>query len=38
MIKVDKIERIRQAYYQEGKSMRQIGRELHHSWPTIKKH
>lgn len=37
MLKVDKIERIRQAYYVEGKSMRQIEREYHHSWRTIKK-
>jgi len=37
MLKVDKIERIRQAYYREGKSMRQISRELHHSRYTIKK-
>ena len=37
MLKVDKIERIRQAYYREGKSMRQISRELHHSRHTIKK-
>jgi transposase len=37
MLKVDKIERIRQAYYLEGKSMRQISRELHHSRHTIKK-
>jgi len=37
MLKVDKIERIRRAYYQEGKSMRQIEREYHHSWRTIKK-
>lgn len=37
MIKVDKIEQIRRAYYVEGKSMRQIEREQHHSWRTIKK-
>jgi len=37
MLKVDKIERIRQAYYVEGKSMRQIEGEYHHSWRTIKK-
>ncbi len=37
MIKVDKIERIRRAYYMEGKSMRQIAREYHHSWHTVKK-
>lgn len=37
MIKVDKIERIRRAYYVDGKSMRQISREYQHSWHTIKK-
>ena len=37
MKKVDEIERIRRAYYVEGKSMRQIERELHHSRHTIKK-
>jgi transposase len=37
MLKVDKIERIRRAYYVEGKSMRQIEREYQHSWRTIKK-
>lgn len=37
MLKVDKIERIRRAYYVDGKSMRQIEREYHHSWRTIKK-
>ena len=37
MIKVDKIERIRRAYYVDGKSMRQIAREYQHSWHTIKK-
>lgn len=37
MLKVDKIEQIRRAYYVEGKSMRQIEREYHHSWRTIKK-
>jgi len=37
MIKVSKIEQIRRAYYLEGKSMRQIARELHHSRHTIKK-
>jgi transposase len=37
MLKVDKIERIRRAYYREGKSMRQIAREYHHSRHTIKK-
>lgn len=37
MIKVDKIEQIRRAYYVEGKSMRQIAREYRHSRHTIKK-
>jgi transposase len=37
MIKVDKIERIRRAYYVEGKSMRQIARDYQHSWHTVKK-
>ncbi len=37
MIKVSKIEQIRRAYYLDGKSMRQISRELHHSRHTIKK-
>ena len=37
MIKVDKIERIRRAYYVEGKSMRQIAREYQHSRHTVKK-
>ena len=37
MIKVDKIEQIRRAYHIEGKSMRQIARELQHSRHTIKK-
>ncbi len=37
MIKVDKIEQIRRAYYLEGKSMREIEREFHHSRHTVKK-
>lgn len=37
MIKVDKIEKIRRAYYVDGKSMRQIEREYHHAYKTIKK-
>lgn len=37
MIKVSKIEQIRRAYYLEGKSMRHIAGELHHSRHTIKK-
>lgn len=34
---MDKIEQIRRAYYLEGQSMRQIEREQHHSYHTIKK-
>lgn len=37
MIKVDKIECIRRAYHVEGKSMREIEKEFHHSRHTIKK-
>ncbi len=37
MLKVENREGIRRAYYVEGKSMRQIERELHHSRHTIKK-
>jgi transposase len=37
MIQVKERERIRRAYYVEGKSMRQIERELHHGYWTIRK-
>lgn len=37
MITVIDRERIRRAYYVEGKSMRQIEREMHHSYWTIRK-
>jgi transposase len=37
MIKVEAREKIRRAYYVEGKSQRQIARELHCSRHTIKK-
>ena len=37
MIKVKQIEQIRRAYYVEGKSMRQIEREYHHAYKTVKK-
>ncbi len=37
MLKVEVRERIRRAYHVEGKSMRQIEREYHHSRHTIKK-
>jgi len=36
MLTVERRERIRRAYYIEGKSMRQIGGELHHSYWTIR--
>ncbi len=35
MLKVEQIERIRQAYYNEKKSMRQIAREFGHSRATV---
>jgi transposase-like protein len=35
--KVDKIEQIRRAYHVEGKSMREIAQEFHHSRHTLKK-
>jgi transposase len=37
MIKVDERERIRRAYYHEGKSIRGIAREMHHSRDTVRK-
>jgi len=37
MLKVDQIEKIRRAYYVDGKSMRAIEREYHHAYKTIKK-
>jgi transposase len=36
MIQVGERERIRRAYYVEGKSIRQIAKELHHSRDTVK--
>jgi transposase len=36
MLTVERRERIRRAYYVEGKSMRQIGEELRHSYWTIR--
>lgn len=36
MLKVEDIERIRQAYYREGKSIRQIAREQHHTHRVIR--
>jgi transposase len=36
MISVERRERIRRAYYVEGKSMRQIGQEMRHSYWTIR--
>lgn len=35
MLRVEQIEEIRQAYYREGKSVRQIAREQHHSRAVI---
>jgi transposase len=37
MIKVDKIEAIRRAYFIEGKSIREISRELNHCRRTVRK-
>jgi len=37
MIEVDERERIRRAYYLEGKSIRQIAKEMHHSRDTVAK-
>jgi transposase len=37
MLSVHKYERIRRAYYVEGKSIRQIGRELGHGYWTVRK-
>jgi transposase len=37
MITVEDREKIRRAYYIEKKTMRQIAREMHHSWHTIEK-
>ena len=36
MLQVERREQIRRAYYVEGKSMRQISAELHHSYWTIR--
>lgn len=36
MLKVEDIKRIRQAYYREGKSIRQIAREQHHTHRVIR--
>ena len=36
MIKVDEREKIRRAYFREGKSIRQIAREQRHSRTTVK--
>lgn len=36
MLKVGKIEEIRQAFYREGKSIRQIAKELHHGRQAIR--
>lgn len=37
MIKVDKIEAIRRAYFIEGKSIREISREFNHCRRTVRK-
>ncbi len=37
MVKVDKKERIRRAYFLERKSIRQIAREFHHARRTVRK-
>jgi transposase len=37
MIKVEERERIRRAYYHEGKSIRRIAEEMHHSRSTVRK-
>lgn len=36
MLKVEDIEKIRQAYYREGKSIRQIAKELHHTRRVVR--
>jgi transposase len=35
MLRVEQIEQVRQAYYREGKSIRQIAREQHHSRTVV---
>jgi transposase len=35
MLRVEQIEQIRYAYYREGKSIRQIAREQHHSRTVV---
>jgi len=37
MLKVEEIERIRQAYYRDGKSIRQIAKDLHHGRQAVRK-
>jgi len=37
MVRTERTERIRQAYFREGKSIRQIEREFHHTRKTIRK-
>jgi len=36
MLKVEEIEKIRQAYYREGKSIRQIAKEQHHARQVVR--
>ncbi len=37
LVKTERTERIRQAYFQEGKSIKQISREFHHTRRTVRK-
>jgi DNA-binding NarL/FixJ family response regulator len=37
MVKTERDERIRHAYFVEGKSIKQINRELHHDKRTVRK-
>jgi len=37
LVKTEQMERIRQAYFVEGKSIKQIAREFHHTRRTVRK-
>ncbi|MBM3157325.1 MAG: hypothetical protein FJ004_08595 [Chloroflexi bacterium] len=37
MVKTEQMERIRQAYFREGKGMKQIAREFHHDRKTVRR-
>jgi len=37
MIKTNRTDRIRKAYFLEGKSIKQISREFHHTRRTVRK-